>query len=174
LVGLNLIEVNSLHLINEDKNFKNMNLKPRNFVVLENALTTDYDALRSWLIPNFMKIFQENTNERYPQRIFEIGRTFELQKSDVNEEFKLGVAIASSNTNFTEIKSILEGIFKLIDKKVKTIPKDHASFIPGRSAAITYRGKEIGIIGEIHPDVILNWNLEVPITAFEINIESLL
>ncbi|MDR1025180.1 MAG: hypothetical protein LBL56_05585, partial [Treponema sp.] len=47
-------------------------------------------------------------------------------------------------------------------------------FIPGRAAAILYRGVPAGVFGEIHPQVLENWGLAVPCTAAEIDIEALL
>jgi len=170
LVGLNLVEVNSLHLTNKQWNFSNMNLKPGKIVELESSLTREYDSLRTWLLPNLMKIFQENTKEKYPQRVFEIGRVFTLDTKGVKEEIKLSVAIAGIQTTFTEIKSVLEAISMLTDKEFKVEGRDHDSFIPGRSGAVVYRGKEIGFIGELHPQVILNWGLDVPVVGLEIGL----
>ena len=39
--------------------------------------------------------------------------------------------------------------------------------------AIVGKNKEIGILGENHPDVILNWGLENPIVALELNLNEL-
>ena len=49
----------------------------------------------------------------------------------------------------------------------------HSSFIEGRVAKVIVDGKDIGVIGELHPQVILNWGLAVPISAAEISISEL-
>jgi phenylalanyl-tRNA synthetase beta chain len=41
-------------------------------------------------------------------------------------------------------------------------------------ARILVKGKQIGIIGEIRPEVLENWKLEMPVAAFEIEIENLI
>jgi phenylalanyl-tRNA synthetase beta subunit len=33
--------------------------------------------------------------------------------------------------------------------------------------------KEIGVIGEIHPEVLLSWELEQPVACFELNLSHL-
>jgi phenylalanyl-tRNA synthetase beta chain len=50
----------------------------------------------------------------------------------------------------------------------------HPSFIEGRVGIIIIGDNEIGIIGEIHPEVITNFRLEVPISVFELNLTSLI
>ena len=172
MVGLGLAEVSSLHLTNKDWNFGNMNLKVGNIVELESSMTKDYTCLRSWLLPNLMKIFSENTNEKYPQRIFEIGRVFTLKK-EVKEKVKLAGAIADTRVTFTDMKAILDGIFNLIDVKVAVKAKDYDCFITGRAGAVIVGGKEVGYIGEFHPDVISSWGLTVPVAGFEIDLSFL-
>ena len=50
----------------------------------------------------------------------------------------------------------------------------HPSFIEGRSGKIYYKDLEVGIIGEIHPVVLSNFKVEVPVAAFEIDLTSLM
>ena len=48
----------------------------------------------------------------------------------------------------------------------------HISFIKGRIGSIIIDNKEIGIIGEINPKVLENWNITVPTSVFELNLEK--
>jgi len=50
---------------------------------------------------------------------------------------------------------------------------EHPSFIPGRVARIKINNKKIAYIGEISPKVIVNWDLDVPVTALELNLTEL-
>ena len=49
---------------------------------------------------------------------------------------------------------------------------DYPSFIEGRAGKILINKKEVGIIGEIHPDVLNNFEIEMPSSALEINIDE--
>jgi phenylalanyl-tRNA synthetase beta chain len=51
-------------------------------------------------------------------------------------------------------------------------PIRHPSFLEGRVAAILLRRKELGMLGEIHPEVLNNFELENPASAFEIDFEQ--
>jgi phenylalanyl-tRNA synthetase beta chain len=48
----------------------------------------------------------------------------------------------------------------------------HASFLEGRTAAVYVKGKRLGVLGEIHPEVLNNFELENPTSAFEIDLET--
>jgi len=50
---------------------------------------------------------------------------------------------------------------------------EHPSFLKGRAGSIIINGKTIGVIGELHPQVLINFGLQTPVAAFEINIEDL-
>ena len=46
-------------------------------------------------------------------------------------------------------------------------------FIPGRAARVLVGKKELGIVGEIHPEVLTTFNLLVPVVGCEINLSLL-
>jgi phenylalanyl-tRNA synthetase beta chain len=50
----------------------------------------------------------------------------------------------------------------------------HPSFIDGRVGKVIVAGEEIGVVGEVSPQVLEAWKLENPTAAFEINLQSLL
>jgi phenylalanyl-tRNA synthetase beta chain len=87
---------------------------------------------------------------------------------------KLAVAIADSKVRYDDIAAVLDAFMSLTGVKYKLERAEHASFIQGRVARILVRGKEIGIIGEIRPEVLENWKLEMPVAAFEIEVENLI
>ena len=64
-------------------------------------------------------------------------------------------------------------LMKSIGAEPKLSVKKHGSFIDGRCAAISVDNTEIGIIGEVSPQVIANWGLERPCCGFEIDLDKL-
>ena len=166
LVGLGLLETSSFHLTTK-KEIKRTNHKAKDFTeVLDSK--TEYNTLRQNLLTNLMKILSENTNAQYPQKIFELGTVFQ----NLKEKEKLCITI-SGETDFTEIKQVLEYLMKSLDLNFKIEETTHASFIDGRTAKILVSEKEVGFLGEISPTVLKNWNLKMPSVALEIEIEGL-
>ena len=49
---------------------------------------------------------------------------------------------------------------------------EHPSFIDGRAAEFLVKGKRVGVMGELHPEVILGFELEHPIAAFELDLQG--
>lgn len=175
LAGLGLLETNSFHLTNEDDHNRKMGVDLR-FIEIENAVNIEYNILRSWITPDMMRILSENTNKAYPQNIFQIGTIFkhnEDMETNVEENDRLAVCLCGSDSNFTKIKQVLDALANALDIKYGSKETDHGSFIPGRVARISVKDKEVAYIGEISPNVLSNWNLQMPVACFELNLSDL-
>ena len=174
LVGLDLLETNTYHLMSkEELNTKMcLELLP---IELENA-PADYNCLRNWMTPSLMKVLSENKHNDYPQKIFEIGTIFkqdETQETNVKEQKRLTVLTTHTKADYTEAKQILDFMMKALDLKYVIEETEHNSFIQGRVGRVIVEGTKVAYIGEIHPQVLENWKLEMPVSGFEINITEL-
>ena len=49
-----------------------------------------------------------------------------------------------------------------------------ATYFPGRCAEVVFNGITIGKLGVVHPDVLQAFDLHMPVSALEINIEPFL
>ena len=98
-----------------------------------------------------------------------------LQSKNIKETENLALAITPEN--YTRLKQILEYLTRMIDIKLELKEPEPSNnighFIDGRFAEITLDGKCIGHIGEIHPRILKNWKIKMPVTLFEINIEDI-
>lgn len=168
LVGLKFLETNTYHITSKDNLNKKMNAELP-CIKIENALTKDYNVLRSWLIPSLMQVLNENTHNEYPQIIFEIGTVFK-EKEEVN---RLAVLITHTKANYTEIKQVLDVIMNALNFEYKIEETEHNSFIPGRVGRVIVKGEKVAYIGELHPAVLQNWKLEMPVAALELNLTDL-
>ncbi len=175
LVGLGLIETMTYHITNKEKHNKKMMIDLK-CIQLENALTKDYNILRSWVIPSLMEVLTNNKHNDYPQKIFDIGVCFKENpiKETKTEEFtRLAVATTHSTADYTEIKQYLDALMRAIDLEYEVYDTDHPSFIPGRVGRVNVKGKDVAYIGEINPVVLQNWQLEMPVACFELNLTEL-
>jgi phenylalanyl-tRNA synthetase beta chain len=175
LIGLGLIEVKNFHLNNKDSQTKLMNHSVE-LVVLENSVTQDYNMLRAWITPSLMETLKYNKHYDYPQNIFEIGTVFRIDESQdtgIHETDRLGIVLCGNDANFTKIKQILDIIFEALNIKYELADTDHNSFIKGRSGRVIANGSKIAYIGEVHPQVLSNWTIDMPVAALEINITEL-
>jgi len=120
-----------------------------------------------------MNVFSRNKHVSYPQRIFEEG-TVNTRKEDKIFDFNR-VAAASSHekVDFTEIKQAMDCISRMLNFKYSIEEAEHGSFVDGRVGRIIVSGKKIGYIGEVHPKVLENFNLEMPVAAMELNLSEM-
>jgi phenylalanyl-tRNA synthetase beta chain len=178
MVGLGFMEVMNFTLTNEQVHYTLMRLKPQNPVKLANPVSAEYTIMRQMLLPGLLKNLAENKHESYPQRLFEVSDVAKINNSQETMcERRLHVAAVTSHStaNYTEIKSICEALLAnmgVANWQVKT--HKHPSFLEGRTAAIHIGKRRIGVLGEIHPEVLNNFEIENPTAALEIDLEWLL
>ena len=116
-----------------------------------------------------------NIHESYPQKMFETGSIFNLDKP-VSEKTNLAVISAHKDANFTEIKSVLQTALKIgFAIQIQTKTTVNSSFEDGHCANIIFNGNVIGLIGKINSKIIENYKIRVPVVGFEISLsESIL
>jgi phenylalanyl-tRNA synthetase beta chain len=170
LSGLEMIEVSNYHLTTKNEQFQKMGLQEKDYIEVEKS-KTDYTILRKDLVHYMLKVFSKNTNTEYPQRIFEIGKIFEFE-SEIKEKERLAIAVSPGD--FTEIKQILEYLFRVTDKPVEISETENFPdyFVNGRVAEVKVMNKKIGFIGEIHPRILKNWKIKMPVAILEIELEN--
>jgi len=171
LCGLNINELMNYHLMNKEDIAKIDAKQSKNIIELEEC-KTDYSLLRNNLSLCLLKTLSENVDSEYPQRIFELGKVFSLEKNDIKEKENLSIAITPGN--FTELRQILEYLFRMLGKeiKIKEPSEFPLHFIEGRVAEIFADEKSTGFIGEIHPKILKNWKLKMPVALLEIELEK--
>jgi len=171
LTGLGMIETSSFHLVSKD-DLKKSGIKKA--IEVEDS-KTDYNFLRPDMLVSSMKVLGDNGDAEYPQKIFEIAPVF-IESSDsetgISEPNHLVVSIAPGN--FTEIKQILEYLGKMLGKELKVEETSNQNFIEGRSVKVILNHKEIGILGEVSPQIIKNWRIKMPVASLEINVDELI
>jgi len=178
IVGLGFTEVMNFTLTNENLHYEKMHRKTEKSVKLANPVSTEYTMMRQDLLPSLMKNLADNKHESFPQKLFEVSDVVRLNnKQETRCERRLHLAAVSSHAtaNFTEIKSVVEALMANMGlKRWKTKATKHSSFIDGRAATISFKNKQIGTVGELHPEVLNNFELENPAAAFEIDLETFL
>lgn len=166
MVNFTLIDYTLSTIFNFDKNELLEKIK------VNESKSKEHEFLRPNIICSLINNLSYNVHEEYPQKVFEIGKIFSF-KNTIVEKWSLGVLIASKNTNYTEIKSILHSIFKLnFGEQFTTKKNERNLFIKGRSADILFQDKAIGLIGEISPEYITKFNLRLPLSLFELNLSN--
>lgn len=177
MIGLGFTEVMNFTLTNEDTHYVKMQKKQGKAARLANPVSIEYTILREELLPGLMQNLMDNRSESFPQRLSEISDVIAVNmQMESRCERRLHVAgvVSYANANFTELKSIVEALLTNLGlKKWQIRETKNPSYLEGRVASIHFGKEQIGVLGEIHPQVLNNFELENPVAAFEIDLEEL-
>jgi phenylalanyl-tRNA synthetase beta chain len=100
-----------------------------------------------------------------------VGKVAKKDPSDVygSKTYNhLGWLSAQADAGFNLISAQLGALLYYLNVEYSLEEVEDPRFIPGRVAAVTVRGKPIGVIGEVAPEVLENWGIEMPCTAGEL------
>ncbi|MCX6695931.1 MAG: hypothetical protein NTU61_06515 [Candidatus Altiarchaeota archaeon] len=162
MVGLGFTEVMTLVMTSKTDLFQRMNLPEQAVAETVNSLSQDHSVCRNWLLPSLMGVLGKNKNREYPQRLFEIG---DCISPDGRDGKRLCGVIAHSKASFSEVKAMVAGLLESLKLDSGLSEVNHESFAAGRCA----RTKDC-IFGEVNPLVLQNFSLEIPVSAFELDL----
>jgi len=163
--------------------------KLRNAIKIKDPLTRDHSLMRTSLISSLLEIIKWNTNRQIELvKIFEVAKIYlpypDSSSSLPNEKLIIAGAINKSvrgdvwekslSLDIFDVKGIIETVFQgLKVENWEVVQGNHPAFHPLRNGKIIIRGEEVGIFGEIHPEVINNYRIPGKVNLFEIDFENL-
>jgi phenylalanyl-tRNA synthetase beta chain len=179
MVGLGFQEIISNILGSPDHYSSSMRLEDTEWgrmVEVDNVMALTFSCLRQWMLPSLLRVEAASSRAFYPHRLFEAGdvaipdRTHELGS---RTETVLGAAIAHATAHFSEIHSCLDVLFYHLGREYRLEPVQHPSFLDGRAGRIMVGDMSVGVIGEVHPEVLERWQIGMPVVAFDVNLSHL-
>ncbi|MGM0605886.1 MAG: phenylalanine--tRNA ligase subunit beta, partial [Halobacteriota archaeon] len=183
LVGLRFEDLLNFHMISGEENYERMGIAPGSdefgggeAVVITEPYSEDYTQLRSWVLPSLLMVLENNTHRAYPQDLAEIGLVAEVDETEntnVAEHRSIGAVLARHDATYEDAKARLTALCGDFGVDVETPAIDHPTFIPGRAAEILVEGRSVGVVGEVHPEVLVEHDLELPVAAFELRLDAL-
>jgi phenylalanyl-tRNA synthetase beta chain len=171
MIGIGFQEITS-YIMNSPEIMNSKMRRNDQLVEVGNPKSRDYSVLRNSLLPILVDFASQNQHADYPQRIFEVG---DIVRPDLQAETRISqigsVAglVIDTMVNITDLITSLGFVLRNLglDNKFELKRTSNPSFIEGRTAKIILNGKDYGIIGEISPEVLMNFNVIRPIVAFE-------
>jgi len=183
LVGIGFEDLLNFHLLDEEQNYERMGVEPGSEAfgggrapTIEQPYSEDFTIVRTWALPSVMMVLENNTHRAYPQDLAEIGFSAHVDESEntnVAERRTVAAACCHAGASYEDAKARLQALVAAFDKELETPPTEHPTFISGRTASVVVDGEEVGVIGEIHPEVLVEHDLELPVAAFEFDLDAL-
>ena len=173
LVGVGYQETASPVLSNKDLLFNKMNIKDFGCVEIKNYESLTYSVVRPWIIPELMDVLMRNKHVDYPQKLFEQGTVSVTKEGKILDFERVAAVACHAKADYTEIRQALDYLFRMLGVDYDIEDTDHGSFIAGRVARISVKGKKVAFIGEISPIVLNSFGVDMPAAAFELNLTEL-
>ncbi|SFH58680.1 phenylalanyl-tRNA synthetase beta subunit [Tindallia magadiensis] len=139
----------------------------RDFVKLLNPLGDETSVMRTTIVPNMMEVMARNIHRNVTEgRLFEIGNVFYAKMGEENalplEVRELVIGSFGKEEDFFTLKGVVQFLLAKIgiNEVVYESETNHPTYHPGRCATIYAKGKLLGNIGEIHPKVGQQYDLD--------------
>lgn len=149
-------------------------------VHISNPKTAEFQVARTTLLPGLLKTIAANRKMPLPLKLFEISDV--VLKDDTKDvgtrnSRRFCAVYYNKSPGFEVIHGLLDRTMQLLEVKpgrgegYHIQAADDSTFFPGRCAEIFVRGKSVGRLGVLHPDVINRFELTMPCSALEMDIE---
>ena len=153
-----------------------------------NPMNAGQEYLRPTLRASLLQTLRYN-QERLdlPFRFFEAGRVFLPREADLPEERDMAAGAlcgprseaswleSAEYLGFFDAKGALTAALERISLAPDFQPASDPAFQPGRCASISAAGVDLGLVGELHPDIRERFDLRPhPVAMFEIDLARVL
>lgn len=161
------------------------------YVLVQNPISDDMKAMRTTLFPGLLQAVVYNQNRQQPRvRIFESGLVFYKNDQDETGATQtpmiggaiVGKMVASGwdeedrNVDFFDLKGDVETLLRMSHQtgKIRFERCDNPALHPGQSASLVKDGKEVGIMGQLHPQHVKAMGVNGNVFLFQIRQDSIL
>ena len=184
LVNSGLSEIYTYGFVSQ-KDLEKSNIKEelrKSVITIKNPLSDEYKFMRPTTVPSMMQILANNANKKNQNvKLFDISRNYrnlnnEIEKGEVPlQEDILTIGMYGDNIDFYTLKGLIENVLEKISVNRYDIEKEtnNASYHPGRCANLKVGNDVIATIGEVHPEVLQNYDIEKRVYLAEVNVTKL-
>lgn len=156
---------------------ENMLIDENRVIEIANPMSENYQFVRSDILSSLLRAESKSANAIYPHKIFEIGKVAYLceeENTGTRTRQCMGFLTAEASANYNTAASEVASLLYFLDHKYEVAESNDPRFIPGRQAAVMVKGKQVGVFGEVHPQVLENWAISVPCFGGELDLEELM
>ncbi len=151
----------------------------RNSMKILNPLGEDTSIMRTTTLPSMLEILARNCHYRNKAvRLYELGRTY-FPKGDgsgmADEPKVLSLGAYGGGMDFFQMKGAVEAVLEglNIGSLRFEAEKENPSYHPGRCARVYSGERLLGVLGQLHPAVAVNYDVDCELYAAELNFAAL-
>ncbi|MEI6288749.1 MAG: phenylalanine--tRNA ligase subunit beta, partial [bacterium] len=177
LAGMGLTEIYTYSFISE-KQIANCRLDVASHIKISNPLSSDFEYMRTSLVPGALQIIAENVGF-YPEvQLFDLSNVYlPLKANDLPQEKEtLLIAVSSKNSSdaLSKAKGIFEGLVSRLNIKIKyKETTDSAGAFGSPVAEILVNEKNIGSIGMTSQKVLSAYGIKNSVAILEVDFATI-
>jgi phenylalanyl-tRNA synthetase beta chain len=175
LTGLGYSEIMSLPLTTEEHQFQRLRVPtPERYAEVSNPKLKAYNVVREHLMGGLFEALRENRRRPMPVRLFEIDNVIALDdaaETGAAEKRHVALVEIGEESGYATARSVTDAVLRELGWQAQYAAVEHPTFISGRAAQVIVAGAPIGILGEVHPQVLTDFGLAHPVALAEITLE---
>jgi phenylalanyl-tRNA synthetase beta chain len=175
LLGLGYSEIMSLPLTTEEHQFERLRIPtPDEYPQVANPKLKAYNVVRTHLIGGLFEALRENRRRPMPIGLFEIDNIAFLDakaETGAAEERRMALVEIGKESGYATARSTVDALLRELGWTPEYTAIEHPTFVPGRAASFSVDGKPLGILGEVHPEVLTNFGLTFPVALAELTLQ---
>ncbi len=149
----------------------------RDSLKILNPLGEDTSIMRTTILPSMLEILTRNYNYRNKTAaLYEIGRVYNKRPDGLADEPKIvSLGAYGAEMNFFMLKGWVENLLADLGtaKPHFVQERKNPSYHPGRCAKVFVGETEIGVLGQIHPQVAANYGVDAELYCAELRFDAL-
>jgi len=140
---------------------------PRVLPTILNPVSEKFNVVRDYIFPQLIEVASENYRLIGGEiKIFEVG---EVSKG-VKTKYTVAFLISREGVTLTDGVVVLNTLLRALALSPMYKPCEVPPLISGRTACVVVNDKEVGLVGEVRPEVLLNFGLLQPTLIGEVEI----
>jgi phenylalanyl-tRNA synthetase beta chain len=152
-----------------------------------NPISSDHEYLRTSLRASVLESAAGNLRlESGPLALFEAGRVYLPQENDLPDEREIVTGVVTGHRldrwgrptqdglDFFDAKACTEYLFESLGVDADYADVEEFGLLPGRTAALVVAGERVGVLGQVHPQIALSFEIESDLFLFEIDLARLM
>ncbi len=187
LLGLGLDECQHNNFLNEQRATRRTGFTGDELIQLANPISNEFAVLRPTLLPNMLQTVAHNiAHDNHDLALFEIDRTFCRRPDTPEQRLELAIGLtgrrhperysaeAEAEVDFSDLRGCID---ELLDSQRLTgwrLEKaEHPAFRKGFGARLLVGENEIGVAGEVHPELVADMRIKHPLYVALIQVDRL-
>jgi phenylalanyl-tRNA synthetase beta chain len=143
---------------------------------IANPPSAESAFLRDRLLLSHLEVLERNTRHRYPQRFAEVAPVIAPDPSaepGAQTRYHAGAIVANDAAGFADAAALVDYLLRTLDILSVREPTEIPGTIPGRAARARVAGETVAEIGEVHPSILAEIGVPVPVAWAELDLTAL-